>query len=160
MAVEEGRYIHRRVLESLSAQNCPIKLWVTTQDDGFHAAGARNRVKQHASSPYVLMMDNDIILEPHSIERMVAFLEANNNFAAIGISKHSVPEGSNEVFIQPHIDCAPVLWRLEDLKKVAFEYRNQCECMAVCEDIRNMGKEIGFLTGIRANHIPDTRAVQ
>lgn len=158
MAVQDGRFIDEQVLQSLLDQECPIRLWVTTRDDNRNAAGARTRVKRYGTSPYVLMMDNDIILAKESIKRMVEFLEKNENYAAIAISKHQVPEGPNEVTIQPHIDSAPVLWRLEDLQKITFEYRTQCECMAACEDIRNMGKEIGFLNGIRATHIVNTRS--
>ena len=168
MAVQEGRFIPIEVLEGLHKQNVNFKLWVSTRDDGNQAAGARNRVKQYATSKYLLTMDNDLVLEPYSIKKLVTFLDRNPNFGAIAINKYRVPPGNGEAIVESHIDSAPVLWRLELLKKITYEYRVQkdhegkdyigCECLAAGQDVRAMGYEIGFLTGIRCHHIKETKS--
>ena len=89
---------------------------------------------------------------------MCKFLDTHTEFDAIAISKKHVPDPRlGEVEIAAHVDAGPVMFRLEALQKLKYQYRGQCECMAMCQDIRAAGKEIGFLTGTVALHIENTK---
>ena len=166
MPIEESRFIPRAVMEGILAQNYNFRLWVSTKySSGRDYAKARNNVKQYGSSSMVLMLDNDIILPPKAVELMHEFLNKHEEYAAIGISKNSIPIASSEVWDADHVDMSCVLFRRKILDKITFSQgssspdKGQCECLQCCHDIRQMGMKIGFLTNIQAYHILDTRNI-
>lgn len=159
MPVQEGRFIHSEVMRSLCNQNVKMRLWTSTLVSNGDTASARNQVKQYGQSDYILMTDNDLVLPDDAVERMVRFLDNQSDFGAIALSKKHIPDPAlGEVEVLTHIDAGPVMWRKEVFDKITYQFRGSCECMASCEDIRALGYEIGFLTGIYAKHIVDTRS--
>lgn len=159
MPVQEGRLIPSQVMESITNQGFNTKLWVSTLHSQGDIASARNQVKQYATTDFVLMHDNDIILPDGILERMIKFLENNEMFGAIAVSKKHVPDTElGDVEVVQHVDAGPVMWRRELLEQITYQYRGFCECFAYCEDLRAMGKEVGFLTGVVAQHVNDTRS--
>ena len=159
MPLAEGRYIAHEVLAGLVSQCKRVRLWTSTQVNDGNFARARNQVKQYAmSTPYTLMIDNDLVLPPNGLARMIDFLDRHSEFGAIGISKTHLPDpAQGEVEINVHVDPSPVLWRTELFHEIPYMNRGSCECMAYCEDIRARGLEVGVLTGMTAKHIIDTR---
>jgi len=161
MPVKEGRFIHSKVLASIENQGFNTKLWVSTLHSAGNIALARNQVKQYATTDYTLMHDNDIILPPGILTDMISFLETNSNFGAVAVSKKHVPDPAiGKVEVVGHVDSGPVMWRTNLLHQI--EYRGytedcpQCECLGYCADLRAMGYEVGFLTGVIAEHIDHT----
>lgn len=163
MPVKEGRYVHNKVLASIENQGFNTKLWMSTLHSDGNIANARNQVKQYASTEYALMHDNDIILPDGIMERMVKFLEKNQNFGAVAVSKKHVPDPEiGAVEVVGHVDAGPVMWRTNLLHEITYRgYTPECqtcECLGYCEDLRAMGYEVGFLTGVMAEHIAATGA--
>lgn len=163
MPVKEGRYIHSKVLSSIENQGYNTKLWMSTLHSAGNIALARNQVKQYARTPFTLMHDNDIILPDGILTQMIDFLEQNPNFGAVAVSKKHVPDPSiGKVEVVGHVDAGPVMWRTDLLHQITYRgYTDdcpQCECLGYCEDLRAMGFEVGFLTGVIAEHIVDTES--
>lgn len=171
MPTKEGRFIPRQVLQGLLDQRVPFRLWISTVVSNGDHAKARNHIKQYAhSKPYVLMLDNDIILPKGALNAMMRFLDAHEDFAAIALRKGQVPgysgRSSDELIAEEpeHVDMSCVLFRTVELKALTFGYpgspdlqkRSGCECIKACQDIRAGGKRIGFLQGIIAGHLYDT----
>ena len=170
LPTKEGRFIPEAVLQGLLQQNISFRLWVSTAVSDGDYAKARNHIKQYAySEPYVLMLDNDIILPESGLDVMMRFLDSHEDFAAIALRKEQAFE-SREISDPPiaeepeHVDMSCVLFRTVELKSLTFSYpggsdfqkRSGCECIKVCQDIRAKGKRIGFIQGIAARHIYDT----
>ncbi len=170
MPTKEGRFIPEAVLQGLLRQNISFRLWVSTVVSDGDYAKARNHIKQYAySEPYVLMLDNDIILPEGGLDAMMKFLDSHEDFAAIALRKGQAFE-SEEPSDPPmaeepeHINMSCVLFRTAELKSLTFGYpggadfqrRSGCECIKACQDIRAIGKRIGFIQGIAAGHIYDT----
>lgn len=168
MSTEEGRYIPQEVLDGILSQEISFRLWVSTKISGGDYAQARNNIKQYGRTRFLLMLDNDIILPAGAVKKMIEFLKSHPNYAAIALSKHDWTSSVKEVITPPHVDMSCVLFRKEILDEITFsEPRKEgrqlpepyggCECAQCCFDIRQMGFEIGFLPGLYASHIPDTR---
>jgi hypothetical protein len=168
MPTKEGRFIPQSVLEGLLGQQLPFRLWVsTTVSDGDYAK-ARNHIKQRAHShPYVLMLDNDVVLPEGALGAMMRFLDTQADFVAIALQKGHLESGGLSNSLQAdepmHVDMSCVLFRTEDLLRLTFRYpgdqrerRQGCECLQACQEIRGRGKRIGFLKGITAQHLDYT----
>jgi len=164
MPIEEGRFIPHAVIEGILEQSCTLRLWISTKHSDGDYAAARNNVKKYGSSPMVLMLDNDIVLPPGAIERMSKFLDGHQEYAAIGISKDSIPVANGEILDAEHVDMSCVLFRQEILDRITFSQghpfpgKGRCECLQCCDDIRQMGMKIGFLVGLQVYHILNTRS--
>ncbi len=165
MPIEEGRNIPREVVAGLAAQTVPTRLWVSTSVGDRRHADARNHVKQYGQSSYVLMLDNDVAMPPGSLHAMVVHLDAQEDYGAIALCKHSRVEFATEAdwLSADHVDMSCVLFRREVLEQVTFlDRHNQdrlgrksrgCECANCCADIRAMGLQIGFLPNVYAEHL-------
>lgn len=159
MPLQEGRVIPSQVLESMTSQGYNVKLWTSTLHSNGDIAAARNQVKAYSTTDYVLMHDNDIILPEGIIARMQDFLERHDDFGAVAVSKKHTPDPElGEVEVVGHVDAGPVLWRRELLHRLKYRYAGLCECVEMCRDLRAMGYEIGFLTGVIAQHVQETRS--
>ncbi|MBN2326338.1 MAG: hypothetical protein JXR73_04225 [Candidatus Omnitrophica bacterium] len=161
MPIEDGRHIPQAVLESIIFQNLPFRLWITTQFNQRRISDARNHVKQYAISYRVLMLDNDIILPHNALKKMNQFLDEQPHFAAIALSKNRKFHVDDPVIVESHVDMSCVLFRRNILNKLKFrdtrfEENPCCQCIFMCEDIRALGFEIGFLNHYYARHIQNT----
>ena len=99
------------------------------------------------------------------------FLDDNPNYGAIGLPKYDQSYRSDdELLHSKHVDMSCVLFRKEVLDKVDFVdprreninnpgFAGMCECTQCCFTIRQMGLEIGFLPGLHATHIENTRNI-
>lgn len=165
MPIQEGRFIPQEVLSGILHQGVPSRLWVSTRFSNRDYADARNQVKQFGKSKFVLMLDNDIVLPPDSLKRMVDFLDSRPDFGAIGLCKHKrFTYSTDEAWLRPaHVDMSCVLFRLEVLQQITFvDHANAarlgrkvfgCECAGVCHDMKRMGLGIGFLPRVYVDHL-------
>lgn len=155
MPVDPTRIVPEPVLTSILTQGIPINLLMSNAI-GSGAAQARQHLKDMLKSDpgYVMTTDNDIVLEPESLIAMISFLEENESFGGIVISKHFRPEQVHE---GRHIDASPALYRKEIYDRLTYHTNDGCECMGIANDIRSMGYKIGFLGGFKCHHILDTQ---
>lgn len=166
MPTQEGRYIDVQVLAALLEQDVPFRLWISTSVSDGDYAKARNHIKQYAiSEPYVLMLDNDVVMPPRAIKTMVAFLDTHKDFAAIALRKQTRVHTSETLFEKftveepNHVDMSCVLFRRVILEQHYFTVdrnRGGCECQHCCDTLRAQGWRIGFINELIARHIPST----
>jgi len=71
-----------RVMEWLREHTPQIHLIRNTRNVGF--ARGHNQAMRVSTAPYLLVLNPDVVLEPHWIERAVAAMEADPKVAAIG----------------------------------------------------------------------------
>ena len=109
MPVSPDRIIPDDVMPSILMQGIPVTI-IMHNSIGNSAAKARQYLKDYAylSEDFILTMDNDIILPEGSLHKLVAFLNENEDFGAIAISKHFTP--TKPVDEAGHIDAAPILY--------------------------------------------------
>lgn len=78
IVADDGSGDETRLAIHEMAQHFPVPLIHSWQEDlGFRAAMSRNRAIAKASSPYVVIVDGDIVLHPQFIEDHVRFAEKN-----------------------------------------------------------------------------------
>lgn len=99
-------------------------------------------------TPYVLMLDDEILLPEESLKRMADFLDEHSDFGAIGLCKHrSLNFASDEGFLNAfHVDMSCVLFRKGVLEAITFADTHNaqklgrerlaggCECANACHD--------------------------
>ena len=158
MVCSPDRYIPQLVLDHLLIQNVPMRFFISNvKGDG--AASARNFVKEmwqpvNEKSKYVLMTDNDLCLPAGSLQAMIDFMDANEDFGAIALHRHEVP---TEVREEPHVNAGPVLFRSNIFYKIEYHNNDGCECQGMTNDIKKLDHRIGYLDGYKYEHIEETR---
>jgi len=167
MPLREGRDIAEDVLRGVAGQDRPIRLWIGAQPtDG--TADARNAVKAYGRTPYVLMLDADIVLLDGVLGRMSDFLDQHPAYGAIGLCRHTARRffRRDEWLKAHHVDMSCVLFRRDVLSSITFadkynasrvgreKLAGGCECANACYDIRRMGLQIGFLPEVYVRHVP------
>ncbi len=119
-------------------------------------ARARNEGKRLGSSPWVMYLDDDVVLGPECVARLVAGLTRKPGFAAIGAdSAAEMADGWGNWDYPPHVGMSATLFRRERLAGLTFRWEpGKCECRCCCDDIRRDGFGIGYLPGALAWHRP------
>jgi hypothetical protein len=120
-------------------------------------ARARNRGKRLGTSPWVMYLDDDVVLGPGCIARLVDGLRRRPGFAALGADSAGDMAGGWQNWDYPrHVGMAATLFRRERLAALTFRWEpGKCECLCCCEDLRRDGHGIGYLAGAQAWHRPD-----
>lgn len=160
--ISSNRFIPQVVLDHLFIQGYPLRFFMSNTE-GDSAVDARESIKRmwQASEPtahYVLMTDNDLILNPGSIDVMFEFLINNEDFAGIGLQRGLAPPGEPTEAIEPdHISAGPILYKSKYYKQISYYDEQQgCDCIRQARAIRKLGKRIGFLCGVTYQHINNT----
>lgn len=158
MVCSPDRYIPQLVIDHLLIQNIPMRFFISNcKGDG--AASARNFVKNmwepvENKSKYALMTDNDLLMPKKSVQSMITFLDENPDFGSIALHRNQTPE---ETIEQPHVNAGPVLFRSEILKQITYHNNDGCECQGMTNDVKDLGRKIGYLGGFQYEHIENTR---
>ena len=162
MVCSPDRFLPQIVVDSLLIQNIPLRIFFSNVS-GDGAASARNYIKslwqtQDDKSPFVLMTDNDIIFPEGSLQAMLDFLEIHPDFGAIALHRDKVPECSDtNVLESSHVNAGPVLFRPEVYEQITYHNNNGCECQGMSDNIRELGRRIGYLGDWKYDHIDETR---
>ena len=163
MPVVQGRLIPPEVLMgTLWHFGIRTNLIVSTAYPS-NLAQARNAVKQYAETGYVLMLDNDMVMPPRSLEGMSAFLDTYPDFGAIALAKRPScvePVLDEKQVTEPdHVDMSCILWRGDILQSHTFRTTpdtDHCDCLPTCEDLRARGHRIGFMPKWICTHFENT----
>lgn len=114
-------------------------------------ARARNRAKWLGNAHYAMFLDDDVVLPPQAIEKLVFALLFNPRYAAIGIDYQGFEQSSPWAV---HVAMGAVMFIRPILEQIHFRTEpNKCECYCCCDDIRRMGYLIGYLPGLQAEHL-------
>ena len=174
--IQSERYLPQIVMDSLLIQNYPMRFFFSNVI-GNSAIQARESVLQmwkkcEPHPEFVLMTDNDIIFYEKTLDLMLEFLDNNKDFGGIGLQRGAAP---NELIEQEHISAGPVLYRSEDYKQISYieGHKDQvipaenpedpptvisagCDCIRQSNNIRWLGKRIGYLPNLSYKHIKNT----
>jgi hypothetical protein len=117
---------------------------------------ARNGGKRLGSTPFVMLLDDDVVLGPRCVTRLAEGLINRPGFAALGADTTGAMELGWDHWDYPrHVGMAAVLFRRERLEEVTFRWEHsKCECRCCCDDLRRAGYAIGYLPGAEAWHRP------
>ena len=122
-------------------------------------ARARNSGRRLGSSPWVMLLDDDVVLGPHCVAGLVESLQSRPELAAIAADCDGQMDGGWDHWDYPrHVGMASVLFRRAHLEAITFRWETgKCECQCCCDDLRRDGFGIGFLQGAEAWHRPMPR---
>ena len=153
--IASNRFLPQVVFDHLLIQGYPMRFFMSNVI-GDSAVEARESVKQmwqnsEPSAPYVLMHDNDIILNPGTLDLMIQFIDNNPDFGGIGLQRGNAPAGTPEEAVEPdHVSAGPILYQPDIYKQISYVDSpiDACDCIRQGTAIRNLGKRIGFLCGV------------
>jgi len=117
-------------------------------------ARARNTAVQQARAPWLMFLDDDVVLAPDCIARLHHTLASRPDFA--GVAADYLGESRWDQS-SPHVAMGATMFRRSALEQNKFRWEpNKCECLCCCEDLRNMGAKVEYLPTAKAKHLPDT----
>jgi hypothetical protein len=122
-------------------------------------ARARNEGKRLGSAPWVMYLDDDVVLGSGCVARLVEGLRRRPEFAALAAdSAGEMSRGWANWDYPTHVGMAATLFRRERLAGLTFRWEpEKCECRCCCDDLRRAGFGIGYLPGAVAWHRPAVR---
>jgi hypothetical protein len=119
-------------------------------------ARARNEGKRLGSSPWLMFVDDDVVLGRGCIASLLQTLQAQAEFAAFAADyNHEMKAGHGNPDYPRHVGMGATLFRRKALESVTFRWEDQrCECQCCCDDLRKAGYGIGYLPEAIAWHKP------
>jgi hypothetical protein len=121
----------------------------------FTIARARNAMKNYGTAPWVMFVDDDVVLDRDCIYQLLLKLNHDPQLGAVGADysndrAHADREG--------HISLGATLWRRSVISRLQFRATNQlCECWCAAHDLRHNGIEIAYCDVAHARHLKPQR---
>src|SRR5262249_35246916 len=123
-------------------------------------ARARNEGRRRGSFPWVMYLDDDVVLGPGCVATLAEELRRRTLFAALAADSFGEmsPDALNWDY-PVHVRMAATMFRRERLARLQFRWEpGKCECQCCCDDLRQAGFGIGYLRGAQARHLPHKHA--
>jgi hypothetical protein len=121
----------------------------------FTIARARNELRLLGKNPWVMFVDDDVVLDPHAVRTLVAELEVSKSLGAIAADYDSQQKAADW---DGHVTLGACLFRREVLADTVFRATNdQCECACLCHDLRQRGIGITYSRNARAIHLKPSK---
>jgi hypothetical protein len=124
-------------------------------------ARARNAGKRLGATPFVMLLDDDVVLGPRCVARLAEGLRMRQEFAALAADTTGEMDSGWDHWDYPrHVRMTAVLFRRERLEAITFRWEpSQCDCQCCCDDLRRAGHAIGYMAKAEAWHRPLPTAV-
>jgi hypothetical protein len=122
-------------------------------------ARARNAGKRLGTTPWVMFLDDDVVLGRDCVARLVEGLQERPGSAALAADcAGEMSRGWDHWDYPRHVGMASTLFRRRHLDTLTFRWEpEKCECRCCCEDLRRAGLGIGYLNEVQAWHRPRGR---
>jgi hypothetical protein len=137
--------VHRVIGKPLPGESCRLPAIVR----------ARNEGKHRGSDPWLMFLDDDVVLSPGTVRQLLEGLGARPRFAALGADY--LEESKGKVACG-HVAMGAALFRRSALNQIKFRWSpGKCECLCCCRDLRRKRMQIGYLPAARARHLDSTQ---
>jgi hypothetical protein len=114
-------------------------------------ARARNEGKLRGNAPWLMFVDDDVVLEADCVRTLVQELGRRPAFAALAADYLGERRGGE---IATHVSMGATLFRREALDAIWFRWNQpKCECRCCCDDLRRMHWGIDYCRSARARHL-------
>src|SRR5579864_388847 len=115
-------------------------------------ARARNLGKRCGSAPWVLFVDDDVILDSGCVWELLEALRGRPSFAALAADYLGEMAAQPATWDYPwHVAMGATLFRRDRLVLVNFRWEpGKCECRCACDDLRRAGFGVGYLPEAKA----------
>ena len=114
-------------------------------------ARARNAAKLQGSSPLVVYVDDDVLLESHCLQSLARELLADSRLAAVAA------DYSHDQHLpgrRGHVAMGATMFRRDLLQSLKFRSTEHCcECWCACMDLRQAGYDIRYSVDAQARHL-------
>lgn len=115
-------------------------------------ARARNEGKECGDAPWLMFVDDDVVLSDDCVLQLVEALHRRPAFGALAadyLGQRRRGEISN------HVAMGATLFRREALEQIRFRWDGRrCECQGCCDDLRRRHWAIGYHPTAIAKHLP------
>ncbi len=119
-------------------------------------ARGRNMACDRVKAPWVMFVDDDVLLQANCVAGLVDFLQRNPAYGAAASDYLKESHASSRT---DHVGMGATLFRAEVLKSITFRSSvNHCECSNCCRDLRANGIGIGYVDGSESLHISRDRS--
>ena len=115
---------------------------------------ARNEGKLCGSTPWLMFLDDDVVLSANCITKLVTELSRRSGYAALAAdySGRANSDGQSR-----HVAMGATLFRRHVLNGIQFRCDTDlCECQCCCDDIRSRGYRIAYLPTAGAQHLSNS----
>lgn len=119
-------------------------------------ARARNTAVQQTRTPWLMFLDDDVVLAPDCVARLHHALAARPEYAGLGADYLGEARPRRTSY---HVTMGATMFRTSALHRYPFRWEtSKCECLCCCEDLRRTGSRVEYLSGARAWHLKKLQA--
>ncbi len=134
--------VHRVVGSALSGDRCRWDAIVR----------ARNHGKRHGTAPWLMFLDDDVVLEPECVARLLTELVRRPAYGALAADYLRQHRRGR---VAAHVSMGATLFRREALDEIHFAWQEKrCECLCCCDDLRQLYWAIDYYAAAKARHLP------
>ncbi|HQU45286.1 MAG: hypothetical protein B7Z73_10130 [Planctomycetia bacterium 21-64-5] len=113
-------------------------------------ARARNEGKDRGSAPWLMFLDDDVVLARDCVATLLAGLKQRPEYGALAADYLGE---ARQADARGHVGMGATLFRRGALARVRFRWAaDRCECQCCCDDLRAQGIGIGYWSAARASH--------
>lgn len=119
-------------------------------------ARARNEGKLHGNTPWLMFLDDDVVLAPECVSRLVSELRRRPAYGALAADYLGQARAGR---VSPHVSMGATVFRREVLDQIRFRWdRQRCECQCCCDDLRRLLWGVDYSLVARARHLAQNGA--
>jgi hypothetical protein len=121
-------------------------------------ARARNMGRSLGTSPWMMFVDDDVVLEPDCIRDLLDELGARDFHAALAADYLGERRADT---VAHHVAMGATLFRRPVVRQIQFRWEpGRCECQCCCDDLRSKLWAIDYSASARARHLPGSRCCE
>lgn len=114
-------------------------------------ARGRNYGKQLGTSPWIMFVDDDVVLDRNCVRVLVDELRRRAEYAALAADYLGE---STSGYPAHHVAMGATLFRRSGLDRIKFRFEpGKCECQCCCDDLRRLRMGIAYSEQAKAKHL-------
>ncbi|HEY2146376.1 MAG TPA: glycosyltransferase family A protein [Pirellulales bacterium] len=115
-------------------------------------ARGRNQAGPIGSAPWLMFLDDDVVLGENCVATLVEQLRLRPLFGALAADYLGESHAGEQ---SGHIGMGATLFRRIAIRSIHFRWEHgKCECQCCCDDLRKLAMGIGYEPRARARHLP------